>query len=428
VKRFVARLCRPFFSRQIAFNQELLAEIVAIRDALVQEISLRPTGDRMADIEARVGQIEEWMRFDRGRIERHDWAVEAILPVLEQRGYSIDAMKEVLEDLVNDRELMREEVELAHQQSFARFHDGLGSIRTEMNDLAQQLSRDEELEDIRRAVGEVRASVGGALERRLADFQMRLSQVDILLNRVRSSLPADTPVASLAELPGAFDNLYGPFEEALRGSTEIIKERVKLYLPDMLANPSTAPVLDVGCGRGELLAVLGEAGIPAYGIEINSGYAELAQEHGLDVRLVDVVEHLRTLRERSIRAITAIQVAEHLTTDQLIEFLDLAIRALEPGGLLILETPNPENLLVGSSSFYLDPTHQRPLPPQLLAFLVGARGFTDIEIRMLERPELVGLPELGAGREWADDLHPIVSLLNTRMFNAQDYAILARRV
>ncbi|HVC25241.1 MAG TPA: class I SAM-dependent methyltransferase [Acidimicrobiales bacterium] len=376
VKRIVARLCWPLLRHQVEFNRDLLAVL-----------------------------LEQG-----GTVEHH--------------GHAIFAVREVLEDVQLDRSLLREEVELAHQQSFARFHDGVGAIRTEMGELAQryELARSE-LATTDARLGELRQE----LERRLADVRMRLSQVDVVLDVVRRSLPQPPPLAELAGTPGAFENLYGPFEEALRGPYETVKERAREYLADVRAIASDAPVLDVGCGRGEWLDVLGEAGVPAYGIEVSARSVEVGRKNGLDMRLANAREHLLGLEERSLRAITAIHVAEHLGTDDLIEFLDLAVRAIEPGGLLVLETPNPENLIVGASSFYLDPTHRNPLPPALLAFLVEARGFADVEVRLLARKELRPMPSLGVGEPWAEDLRQIVDLLNGRLFNAQDYAIVARR-
>lgn len=376
VKRIVARVLWPFLRHQVEFNRDLLA-----------------------------GVLEQV-----GTVEHH--------------GHAIFAVREALEDVQLERGLLREEVELAHQQSFARFHDGVGAIRTEMAELAQRY----ELAHAELAASDERlGALRDDLDRRLADVRIRLAQVDVLLDVVRRHLPEPPPQAELAGLPGAFESLYGPFEEALRGSYETVRERVREYLDDVRRVPSDSPVLDVGCGRGEWLDVLGEAGIPAYGIEVSARAVEAGRSNGLDMRLADAREHLGGLAERSLRAITAIHVAEHLATDDLIGFLDLAVRAIEPGGLLVLETPNPENLIVGASSFYLDPTHRNPLPPALLAFLVEARGFAEVEVRPLARKELRPMAPLGAGEPWADDLRPIVDILNARLFGAQDYAIVARR-
>ncbi len=119
---------------------------------------------------------------------------------------------------------------------------------------------------------------------------------------------------------------------------------------------------------------------------------------------------------------------EHLATDSLLEFLDLALRALAPGGVLILETPNPENLLVGAWRFYLDPTHRHPLPARLLSFLVSSRGFAEVAVRYIERPDLPPVPHPRRGESWESDVAAVVEVVNQHLFGPQDYAVLARRV
>ncbi len=361
VRRFVARLCWPMLRHQVDFNRELLGEMV-----------------------------------------RHD---------------------DILEDVLWDRDLLRDEVELAHQQSFARLHDAVGIIRTEMGEVVQQLR--DEMAAVARDSRETRPRVAD-LSARLDQAQIRLAQVDLLLDQVRRGLPDFPPAEELAALPGAFDNLYGAFVEAFRGPRDVIKERLRGYLADIAAVDSALPVLDVGCGRGEFLELLAEAGAPANGVETNPYFVETGCQRGLDVRLAGAIEHLEGVKEHSLRAVSAIQVAESLGIDELIAMLDLAVRAIEPGGLVIVETPNPENLVVGASSFYLDPTHRQPIPPELLAFVVGSRGFTDVEVRFLEPPD-PPMPGPADDAPWSSDVKRLHDLVTARFSGARDYAVLARR-
>ncbi|MCU1492528.1 MAG: hypothetical protein JWO62_292 [Acidimicrobiaceae bacterium] len=421
LKRVVARLCRPFLVRQVAFNRALLAELVSIRDSLVSQIGVtaQPIQDRLAELGSRV----EGQQLLGAQVERQGWAVEAMLPVLEKHGYAIDAITTKLEDNEVDRDLVHQEVELAQQQSFARMHDGIGMMRTELVELDRRLA-----ERTSETQSEFERSLRRELDTRFTETRWRLAQVDVLLDVVRRSLPEEPPIERLVEMPGALENLYGALEEAMRGSHETIIERVRPYLDDVLATPGSGPVLDVGCGRGEWLEVLRDSGVEAYGVELNPIYQEAWDANQLDVRIGDVRDHLTKLGERSLRVVSALHVAEHLTTDELIEFLDLALRALEPGGVLILETPNPENLLVGSWSFYLDPTHRHPLPARLLSFLVGSRGFSGVEVRYLARPELELIPRPVAGQPWETELGPLVDTINRHLFAPQDYAVIARRL
>ena len=186
-------------------------------------------------------------------------------------------------------------------------------------------------------------------------------------------------------------------------------------------------VLDLGTGRGEFLDVMAEAGIDAYGVDSNSVAVSRCLERGLDVVLDDALRHLEKLPESYLAAITAFHVVEHLPFEEVVGLVDHAVRVLRPGGLLIFETPNPSNLVVGASSFYLDPTHRRPMPPPLLHFALWARGFDPIEVRYLNPPpERLELPaELG---EQGALLQPVVDRLNELLFSPNDYCVIGHRV
>jgi 2-polyprenyl-3-methyl-5-hydroxy-6-metoxy-1,4-benzoquinol methylase len=216
------------------------------------------------------------------------------------------------------------------------------------------------------------------------------------------------------------DALYVAFEDVFRGSRADIKARLELYLERLdLAGASLPdrPVLDIGCGRGEWLELLGEKHIPSYGIDVNSMMIERAVSLGLDARHSDLLDHLRGVEDASRSAVTAFHVVEHLPLGTLIDFLDEALRVLVPGGVLILETPNPETMRVGATTFYNDPTHRNPIPPAVLQFLVEHRGFEEVEVVKLH-PFTQGLLEAGT-RD--------AQLLNRVLFGPQDYSIIARR-
>jgi SAM-dependent methyltransferase len=331
---------------------------------------------------------------------------------------------DILLDVLWDRDLLREQVELVHQQSFARLNDAVGTIRSELDEVVQQMRG--EMAGEAEANGELRARFA-KLQARLNQDQIRLAQIDLVLNRVRHSLPDPPAVEEFAHLPSAFDNLYVAFVEAFRGPREAVKERMRPYVDDILGVDSALPVVDLGCGRGELLELLAESGVSAYGVETNPYYVESAKALGIDVRLAEATEHLAGLKAQSLRAVTAIQFVASLQVEQLITLLDAAVRAIEPGGVLILEAPNPENLVVGASSFYLDPTRRQPIPPELLTFLVEARGFTSAEVRRLARDDGSAPGQVAAGEPPSDDVGRLLELVSSRLQSAPDYAVIARR-
>jgi O-antigen chain-terminating methyltransferase len=218
-----------------------------------------------------------------------------------------------------------------------------------------------------------------------------------------------------------FDSLYVAFEDAFRGSREEIKQRLAPYIERIKlagAGRLESPIVDIGCGRGEWLELLRDNGLVAYGIDTNSMMVERTASLGLDVRAADLLEHLRSLSDSSRSAVTAFHVVEHLSFPTLIDFLDEAVRVIIPGGILILETPNPENLRVGATTFYYDPTHRNPIPPDPLRFIVENRGFSDVEImRLHPSPEW----------DWLQGEGPGFTRLNQLLFGPRDYAIYARR-
>ena len=187
-------------------------------------------------------------------------------------------------------------------------------------------------------------------------------------------------------------NFYRAFEDRHRGTRDLIKSRVRAYLPfvtPLLTLYGEGAVLDMGCGRGEWLELLGEEGFSAHGVDLDAGMLAACQELGLSVEQGDALEALRRLPDASQCVVSGFHIAEHVPFAVLQEMVAEALRVLKPAGLLILETPNAENLVVGASSFYLDPTHQRPLPPSLLSFLTEYAGFSRTTIlRLQESPEL----------------------------------------
>ncbi|RUU12631.1 SAM-dependent methyltransferase, partial [Mesorhizobium sp. USDA-HM6] len=165
----------------------------------------------------------------------------------------------------------------------------------------------------------------------------------------------------------SFDDLYKAFEDRFRGSKELVKERLQVYQPLLAQVPRQAEgptlAIDLGCGRGEWLEILTEAGLEALGVDTNAGMAQEATENGLKIELQDALEHLGGRPDNSVAVISAFHMVEHVPTDYLIGLLEECQRVLTDDGLLILETPNPENISVGTNTFHLDPTHKSPLPP-----------------------------------------------------------------
>ena len=211
-----------------------------------------------------------------------------------------------------------------------------------------------------------------------------------LLAEARKRLPAPFDEAQLRALAGesehTLDAFYASFDEQFRGSREEIMQRLKIYLPIIEKQgigSAAMPILDVGCGRGEWLELLKGEHLSASGVDSNRVLAAQCRARGLLVVEEDLLSNLRTLPDASMGAVTGFHIIEHLPLEMLIEFLNEAVRILKPGGAVIFETPNPQNVLVGSCNFYFDPTHRNPVPSQVLSFLLESRGFVSVEILKL---------------------------------------------
>ena len=213
------------------------------------------------------------------------------------------------------------------------------------------------------------------------------------------------------------DSFYRAFEDRCRGSREVIKLRLRQYLQFVLPLACKHPgasVFDLGCGRGEWLEIMAEIGLEPYGVDLDEGMLEVCFELGLPAHKGDAIAYLSELPSDSQIVVSAFHVVEHLTFEQLRNLVREALRVLKCGGLLIMETPNPENIAVATRNFYLDPTHQRPIPPQLLSFLPEYYGFAQIKtLRLQESSELV------AGKP--------VSLLAIINGVSPDYAVIAQK-
>jgi len=216
------------------------------------------------------------------------------------------------------------------------------------------------------------------------------------------------------------DSLYVFLEDNLRGSREEIRELLKIYLPFLEkagVGFKDSPILDIGCGRGEWLQLLKEKNLNATGIDINKIMVRTCRDMGLNAIEEEALSYLKTVKDSSMGAVTGFHIIEHYGFDHLISLFKELFRILKPGGLAILETPNPNNILVGSCNFYLDPTHNKPLPSLLVKLLLETRGFGNISIINLHPNK--ELSKIG------EDTNSInLKILNDYFFGPQDYGII----
>jgi SAM-dependent methyltransferase len=241
----------------------------------------------------------------------------------------------------------------------------------------------------------------------------RIQRVEHVLSTIDSRLAA---IESERAPPS--DRFYSCFEDRFRGSREEIRTRLSVYLPllqQVAAGNPTFNAIDLGCGRGEWLQLLRDKGYAAVGVDTNDAQLENARLLGLDVKLEDALSYLRSREDSSIDVITSMHLLEHLPFAKVTDLLREIKRTLAPDGLLILETPNPQNLSVGAFTFHLDPTHNKPLPAELLRFLVERSGFVNPTIMPLHSDSRLDLA-VSQGVDQA---------IAEMLFGPRDYALIA---
>jgi O-antigen chain-terminating methyltransferase len=304
---------------------------------------------------------------------------------------------------------------------FSTVNDRLGAIEINLASINKRLEADgSRLTNLENCETRARTRLNDQW-RHISDQNRRL---DVLISEARRRLPAQFDSSQIERLSEEAEShlnaLYLSFEDRYRGSREDIRRRQSFYLSYLQAAATRTgklACLDVGCGRGEFLELLKSAGLEPQGLDLNSVMVEECKRLGLEANLGDAVDYMRALPEGSLAAVSAFHLVEHLPFDRVIVLIDEALRALVPGGVLILETPNPANLLVAAERFYYDPTHRNPLPSEMLSFMVEARGFVDVQVNHLH--------PVDAEKRSYDD--PMLALLQDKIYGPQDYGIVATR-
>lgn len=268
-------------------------------------------------------------------------------------------------------------------------------------------------------------------------FELQLLQARVMTLQLRSTAPAwknTTPAAAPPSLPppppgtqsateatDAIDDYYLAFENAMRGSHAEITQKLTPYLPHLVSvapEVLALPMLDLGCGRGEWLELLCAQGFDAMGLDLNPTMVRHCQSRGLRAVHANALQWLAQQADGTYGLVSGFHIIEHLPFEQLFTLIAQVWRVLAPGGLLVLETPNPENVLVGSHTFYHDHTHRNPITPTSLRFLLGYHGFSAQHfLRLNPYPGTDRVQETGA----------LAERVNGHLYGPQDYGVVARK-
>lgn len=239
------------------------------------------------------------------------------------------------------------------------------------------------------------------------------------------SVPAEHRVLSR---PFHFDYFW--FESIHRGDRDSIKRRQKQYLEHFAG---CGNVLDIGCGRGEFLELMAERGIGGYGVDIEVDAIQYCRELNLEVEQEEAIAHLASLPDESLDGAFVSQVVEHLTPSEVIELIGLVFQKMKLGGQIVIETPNPQCLLVFASFFYADLSHVQPIHPETIRFLLLSTGFKDAEIGLTnpvpKEQRLAKIKATGklAEEPWVAEINSNIDKLNSVLYGYMDYVAVGTR-
>lgn len=286
----------------------------------------------------------------------------------------------------------------------------LESIITRLSEENKQLS--ESIETAKK-----KSSTIDKIDNKITDLQHQLRSQRTSSNTVTPT--NDKVINATVSDNHDFDNFYKRFEDEFRGTEELIKERVSEHLPlfaELPRNLKKKNVIDIGCGRGEFLSVIKEAGYHGIGVDMNEEMVDRANNLGLNAVLNDAEAFLKTQDSSSLAAITGFHIVEHIPFEILMAIFAECYRTIDRGGFVLFETPNPRSLFVGANTFYIDPSHQRPVPSELLSFMLEYVGF-DTKTVLLHRSRAV----INSNNK------PISEVYET-VFGHADYAVIGRKI
>lgn len=349
--------------------------------------------------------------------------------VVERQVEQAQSMASRIDELQADLEVAGDRL-AEHTSQYAAIQEALAVHRAAQDEFGEALRTSE---DARIEAAKCLVMHDEALARLHEQARSDQRSVRAMLDRLTVFLDASVrrERAAEGEENGGRPSLeaqYASFEHTFRGDREQIKQRATHYLATLagagIRRGDEGMVLDLGSGRGEWLEVLAEHGYHGRGVDTNRGMLEASHERGYEVVEADALDYLRAQPNDSFAAITSMHMVEHIPHPAVIQLLDEALRVLRPGGVLILETPNPENVLVGSCMFYMDPTHLHPIPPALLQWTVQARGFEKVIIeRLSEHRGSTDLTPVSGEVPGAVQINQIIAWFSA----PPDYAVVARK-
>jgi len=426
----IVRSHRQFEAHLLAHEEIVVRHLNHVGQSLVNEARALETAQQqlLEQVQVAQQQLLEHVKEENARLAAEQADTHEILLT------RVAALSRYVEERINDEAAER-------SQNVGNLEQRVSSLAREIQSTSAQLEAEQqqhaerlvaEIDEARNLLTQLREEMSSAhttIAARLDGFikRERLSAAELSLQREKLRRLTEEPQSWQTRTLSAgqtettanvdlLDNFFASFDEQFRGDRDAIKERLKPYL-EFLNELNEARIVDLGCGRGEWLELLREQGFNAAGVDLNGVLVSACKERGLDVVEQDLFAYLLAVPDGSLGALTAFHLVEHLSIGDLVRFLNEAMRVLKHGGVLMLETPNPRNVLVGSCNFYFDPTHRNPLPSEVLQLWVETRGFDAIKVLPLNPSDAMPVP--------GDS--EIVNRFNQYFYGPMDYGLIAYR-
>jgi 2-polyprenyl-3-methyl-5-hydroxy-6-metoxy-1,4-benzoquinol methylase len=452
-KKVVRKLLTPSLERQSAYNAAnirltaYLWEHAEASQKNSQELA-QQIKELRRELIAQVREVRQ--ELTEQAEQRYQELGEQIGGVHQEQGAALQAMRVELAERIADmqqeqaaavqmiRRELTEQIGGLHRDQAAGLQALRGEVAAQMRETHQEQAAG--LQVLRAQVVAEIEGVRQAHTMALQEMRERSSRAERRLRRCVAALTngpnggSPEVTKSLPLSKTVFEGNSGPyfdyfgFEERFRGSEEDIKERQRVYVEFF---KEANEVLDIGCGRGEFLELMKEAGIKTKGVDLDLDMVLYCEEKGLDVVREDAYTYLESLADDSLGGLLAAQLVEHFEPIRISELVNLCHRKLQPGGVLIFETPNPICLTVFARSFYMDFSHIRPIHPEAMKFLFESAGFQNLEVKFTSPVEAcMRIPPLSgivADPQVTEEFNRGIERLNELLYGFQDYAVIGRK-
>ncbi len=412
VNKLVGREIKPVWDSIQSLREEM-AELRNRADSYRGE--LRALQDTAEEVRENLNHHNHALEAHAANLKNNNHALEAYGQNLKNNNHTLEAYGQNLEN--NNKALEAVSCNLknnndaleAYGQNLKNNNDALAAYEKDQKNSRLLLDRLPAFYDL-----------AERLDSQVDMLDLKVSRLGKKQQLTQTAQQADEAMPSTDSTYEGID--YFDFENHFRGSREHVKRVQKMYLPYFTGCKNVA---DLGCGRGEFLELLLEHKIHAVGVDCYEEFAAYCVKKGLEAKCMDALKYLESIDETD--GIFAAQLVEHLKASQVIRLCRLAYEKLKKGCYVVFETPNPMSLAIYTNSFYIDPSHEKPVHPQTLAYFMQKAGFSDIQVIYTQSSEVgIQIPKITTDQN-EEAFNAAMEQVQNTLFGSQDYALVARK-